>query len=220
MSTSVRYLLLAALSLLALPVAPLTADAQSREPSTLLLGGGGAADHGGQLVPSYHLGARRLLLSGDSLHLVDVDGRPYRVARLSLLAEGQYQRSSGATRCEVVEQEGCWRREHLLSAGLTTVWAVTPERHAMQLYFVPGGVSLHLSSRRMLERGEPSEAAPFGIYTPGEMDHRVGVGISNGIGLRLRMAGHSGLLELKPTLIRFDDGKRGGSIQLTAGLAL
>jgi hypothetical protein len=44
-------------------------------------------------------------------------------------------------------------------------------------------------------------------------------GIGNGVALRARVAGRHALLAMRPTLIRFSDGRSGGMIPISMGIA-
>jgi hypothetical protein len=224
----VRHLPLAALALVlgsasaadAQPaVSPPPTDSPAAFPRTTILIGGGIAEHQHAFVPARHVAARRLLVGWDSVSLIDVDGRAYRVERMELHVEGQLQRSSAASRCEVLSGEGCFRTEHLLSTGLAARMSMSPGRFPVQLQFIPASVSVQLSQRQLLDRGEPTPTAPFGVYTPGDRVTAVGFGFGNGVALRARIAGHHALVEMRPTLIRFSDGRRGGMIPISAGIA-
>jgi hypothetical protein len=198
---------------------PPQAEPSGTSPRTTLLVGGGVMEHQHALVPAKHVAVRRLLVARDSVSLWDLDGRAYRAERLELHLEGQLQRSSGATRCEVFAGEGCFRTEHLLSTGISARMWISPDRLPLQLQFVPASASVHLSQRRLLNRGEPTPTAPFGVYTPGDRVTAVGFGIGNGVALRARVADRDALLEMRPTLIRYPDGRRGGMIPISMGIA-
>ncbi|CAN5796377.1 hypothetical protein BH23GEM6_BH23GEM6_02200 [soil metagenome] len=183
------------------------------------MAGAGTSDNSGVLVPALHIGGRMLLMTQDSLAIFPGRKRPFLMDRLDLHAETQYQRSSGSSLCEISQRQHCWRTEHLASFGLTSVWPLTPDRHALQVYAIPASLSVHLSVRNMLDRGDATQLAPFGTFEPGSRDFTVGAGIGNGLGVRARVAGRSAILEVKPTLIRFSDGRSGGSMPISLGLA-
>jgi hypothetical protein len=197
------------------PQNPVTAGG----PRTTIFAGGGIAENQYAFVPAVHVGARRLLIGQDSVTLLDAYGHSIGVERMELLLEGQWMRSSGGSRCEVLSGAGCWRTEHLLSTGLAVRTSVTPNRFPLQLQFFPATANVHLSQRRIMDRGEPTPGAPFGVFTPGERVTSVGFGLGNGLALRARIAGREGVLELRPTLIRFSDGRRGGIIPISAGVS-
>jgi hypothetical protein len=198
---------------------PPQAEPTATAARTTILAGGGVVEHQHGLVPAKHVAARRLLVGWDTISLWDVDGRTYRAERMELHLEGQLQRSSGDSRCEVLVGEGCFRTEHLLSTGIAVRMWITPSRFPLQLQFVPASASVHLSQRRLLDRGEPTPTAPFGVFTPGDRATAIGFGIGNGVALRARVADRDALLEMRPTLIRFSDGRRGGMIPISMGIA-
>ena len=199
-------------------------------PRTSLAVGAGLTSHDGEDGRGYHLNLRRHLRELDPAFPPGPSSSYLRAFfPLELQADNFYQR--GGTdgiprRCERARTGLCTRGADpvdVLGFGVLTRWGATPERYAVQLYFLPASAGVYLRQARVAEYAMGVEpcAGPGAEPTCariGRTERHLSGGIGNGIGIRLRTGEVRALLEVRTVLMRGVSGGAAGALPISFGV--